>query len=283
MKLGLKVATVVLIFLAVQAYADPIVPVPSADAAAMAAALGGPGIAIVPGSEVYVGAATQGGFFLGGAGVLAFDTGILLTSGSVFNTPGPNTSGSAGASTGTGGDVDLGGFDRNILEFDFVPAAGVISFQYEFGSEEYNEWVGSSFNDAFAFYLNGVNIALVPATLSPVAINSINCGSNPAYYRSNSGGPCDSGPLNTQLDGLVGGLGSLALYATGPVAAGDVNHIKLVIVDRGDTIYDSAVFLKGGSFKPEPPPNGIIPEPSTLILLGTGLAATARSLRKRLG
>src|SRR6185436_9045314 len=71
-------------------------------------------------------------------------------------------------------------FDATILEFDFVcdnPTA--ISFQYVFGSEEYNEWVGSPFNDVFGFFLNGVNIATVPTICSsggiPVAINNVNC------------------------------------------------------------------------------------------------------------
>jgi len=38
------------------------------------------------------------------------------------------------------------------------------------------------------------------------------------------------------------------MSATSPVIPNNVYHIKLVIADRNDNSYDSAVFLAGGSF-----------------------------------
>jgi hypothetical protein len=40
-------------------------------------------------------------------------------------------------------------FDANVLTFTFVPTTNQVSFQYVFGSEEYNEWVlgQNLFND----------------------------------------------------------------------------------------------------------------------------------------
>ncbi|MBL7943446.1 MAG: choice-of-anchor L domain-containing protein, partial [Flavobacteriales bacterium] len=40
--------------------------------------------------------------------------------------------------------------DVCILEFDFVPTGDSLKFNYTFGSDEYLEWVNSSFNDVFA-------------------------------------------------------------------------------------------------------------------------------------
>ena len=58
-----------------------------------------------------------------------------------------------------------------------------------FASTEYPTFVNSPFNDVFAFFVNGVNVAVVPGTNDPVTINKINAGnpvgfqvSNPQYF-----------------------------------------------------------------------------------------------------
>ena len=82
--------------------------------------------------------------------------------------------------------------DGAVLEFDFIPLDTLLTFYYIFGSEEYPEFVCSSFNDVFAFLISGINpsggmyvdknIALVPGTDLPVAINTINPGVPGASY-----------------------------------------------------------------------------------------------------
>ena len=118
---------------------------------------------------VYTGANNSSGQFSGGTGIIGFENGILLTSGSTANVIGPNTSGSATTSNGLAGNATLNGLvpgytthDASILSFDFVPTGSFVQFSYVFSSEEYNEWVGSSFNDVFGFFVNGVNYALIP-------------------------------------------------------------------------------------------------------------------------
>ena len=76
-------------------------------------------------------------------------------------------------------------FDAAVLEFDFVPTANQVVFDYVFASDEYPEWVATPYNDVFAFFVNGTNYAQVrqvagdPASpFVPVAINNIN-NSNP--------------------------------------------------------------------------------------------------------
>lgn len=61
-------------------------------------------------------------------------------------------------------DADLAmvaqGSQKNpvIFEFDFIPNSNVISFSFVFASEEYPEYVGDHFNDAFVMILSGPGI-----------------------------------------------------------------------------------------------------------------------------
>ena len=137
---------------------------------------------------VYKGGDHAIGSFTGGTGIIGFGDGIIMTSGDISGTIGPNSSGSY---TGTNdsnnaagaGDTDLDGlipgyqtYDATILEFDFIPEGNAITFKYVFCSEEYNEWVYSPFNDVFGFFANGVNYAKVAG--DAVSINTINNGDN---------------------------------------------------------------------------------------------------------
>ena len=64
-------------------------------------------------------------------------------------------------------------YDATVLEFDFKPTKNVIRIQYVFSSDEYNEYVGSKYNDVFGFFVNGKNIAKLPDSTN-VTINNIN-------------------------------------------------------------------------------------------------------------
>ena len=205
--------------------------------------------------------------------------GMIMATGSCSNVIGPNDSGSS--TTGGGNfqvndpDLDqLSTFNTNdaaVLEFDFIPTGDSINFNYSFGSDEYNEYVCGSVNDAFGFFLSGpgingaysnnaINLAVIPNTNgTPVTINSVNNGNvgsagsanncaqvdpnwmnNTAYYVDNE----NNGDANaTQLDGFT-----VVLVAEAAVQCGQTYHIKIAIADAGDTAFDSAVFIEGGSF-----------------------------------
>jgi len=212
------------------------------------------------------------GMFTGGEASVGFDTGIVLSSGKVqtregdvpcsAGVEGPNTCFEAGppgfpataTNFATPGDAQLdalAGFptlDASVLEFDFVPQFATIQFRYVFGSEEYNDFVNTPFNDVFAFYVNGENCALVPDTLDPVSVNTINNGnpfadptpSHPEFFLDNVR---PEPTLATEMDGIT-----TLLTCDAVVTPGQVNHMKLAIADASDGFLDSAVFINAGSF-----------------------------------
>lgn len=280
-----------------QALGDPITVTPSNNAMQLAQSLAGSGITVTSATLTLSNSIDQQGAFSGGAGILPFNSGIALTSGSVYNIPGPNNLPNAGTAWWDGSTYNgyapleaLNGgtttYDANVLTFTFVPTANQVSFQYVFGSEEYNEYVVGTnlYNDVFAFYLNGVNIALIPGTNTPVDIDSVNCAANSAYYLNNdpfngAEAGCSgnvTNPLNIQYDGLVGV--SKPLFATGFVTPNQSNTITLAIADTRDPVLDSGVLIAANSFQTGPPPEA--PEPATWLLLAV---AAGIMLARRFG
>ncbi|WP_290601674.1 choice-of-anchor L domain-containing protein, partial [Anabaena sp. AL93] len=205
----------------------------------------------------YTGDSRAAGIFNDPSLGIGIDSGIILSTGDVANIYGPNNSDSTGTAFATDGDTDLNGLvspsatrDAAVLEFDFTPTESFISFQYVFASEEYNEYVNSSFNDVFGFFItdsqgNKQNIAVIPGTNTPIAVNNVNLGSNSGYYRNND--PSDYGFGNTPFN--IGFDGSTTpLTAVASVTPGQTYHFKLAIADNSDSVYDSAVFIKNGGF-----------------------------------
>lgn len=209
-----------------------------------------------------------------------------MTTGSALEAPGPNTSSDTTGNTGGGGagDPDLDDLipqstnDAAVLAFDFQSNSGDLYFNYVFASEEYNEWVDSSFNDVFAFFVDGVNIAEAPDG-QPVSVNNVNCGNpysgsgpNCAYYNNN-----DSSPY---LDIAYDGFTDVFTASILGLSAG-MHSMKISIADAGDSDLDSAVFLEGGSFSDVPPDVIPVPEPGSLALLLMGVGGLVASRRKQ--
>ncbi len=197
----------------------------------------------------YTGAASAAGTFTGGiADGLEIENGVILSTGRIADATGPNSSTNKTTIHGSSGDADLDAVagsatrDAAVLEFDFTPAGGTLSFQYIFASEEYNEFVNAGFNDVFGFFLDGVNIALVPNTSTVVSINTINRNVNSAFFKDND---FDVGtPFGTEFDGFTA-----VLEARANITPGVAHHIKLAIADVSDSRFDSAVFIREGSFE----------------------------------
>lgn len=230
---------------------------------------------IISGSGVTVSNATltctQDGAaaFDGSQSNIGLASGVLLTTGPANIAVGPNNLADAGVWDNIAtpfADADLATilsntlYDGCKLEFDVVPLGNQLSFRYVFGSEEYPEYVCSDFNDVFAFFISGPgiagnqNIALIPGTTTPVAINSVNpgqagseCGLIPLFctctslnfsnfYVNNANG------TSVQYDGFT-----TVLTAQSQVTACETYRLKLVIADAGDGVFDSGVFIEEAS------------------------------------
>ena len=205
----------------------------------IAAILGGPGATItnirITGSNLAIGSFTEGD-------ALGIANGVVLSTGNIADAVGPNNSEGAGAGLGTVGapalDAIVKPFTTNdaiTMEFDVVTESPTFAIRYVFASEEYREYVDDVYNDVFAFFVNGANIALTPGTGQPVTINTINHLRNQAIYQDNEGG------TDTQFDGYTTPLLAVAI-----VEPGIVNHVRISIADTSDSVLDSAVFIAQG-------------------------------------
>ena len=184
---------------------------------------------------------------------LGLTNGILLTTGKATNAIGPNNNTKLGFNNGASGDSQLDNllgtetYDGCALEFDLIPSCDTLKIRYAFGSEEYPEYVNKSFNDVFSFFVSGPgitgqkNIATLPNTTTPVSINTVNAGKNSQYFVNNANGN------SLQYDGLT-----RPLLAWTPVVSCSTYHLKIVIADVTDGIYDSGVFIQGGSISCSP-------------------------------
>lgn len=224
----------------------------------------GPGV--TASNFTFSGDPNQSGTFTCTSCNVGLTNGVILASGDIAGSAGPNNTGSMMMGGGNFGvsDPDLDMLipptinDAAILEFDFVPTGDSIKFNFVFASEEYLEWVGSVFEDAFGFFLSGpgiagpysngaVNLAKVPGSvMTPITINTINDVTNSAYYINNGTGmnaPYNSSNFYIQYDGMT-----VVLMAEAEVICGQTYHIKMAIGDGSDTAWDCAVFLEAGSF-----------------------------------
>lgn len=240
-------------------------------------------------SALYEGANIASALFTNGnSSNIGFDRGVTLTTGAA-NSLATNAQVNNVALGNPILENHNGGFpttNASTLTIEFTPIGNQITFSYVFASREYPDFVNSAFTDVFVFLVNGQNRALIPGTSTPVGINTVNCGdslgndpTNCNLFRDNRNGDISDLDLGgfTQIFNLVA-----------DVTPGVINTLVLSIGDTADPFFDSAVFLRGGSFRScglglpscgsQPP--GEVPEPGMIGLLGLGALAVA-SLRRR--
>ena len=135
---------------------------PQTNVQSLAAAITGQGVRI---SNPVISCHAQGyGEFSYTGSVLGVSEGVLLTTGRITNALGPNNVENRTFDQGTAGNTLLNTvtgrttYDACRLEFDVVPGGDTLRFNFAFASEEYNEWVGSQYNDVFGFFISGPGI-----------------------------------------------------------------------------------------------------------------------------
>ena len=206
------------------------------------------------------------GYFEANGSSWPFESGLIMTSGDVMNAVGPETGVLGDGTYDWPGDADLEAFipglndgdtnNASIIEFDFVPVTDYMSFDFIFAAEEYGTFQ-CTFTDAFAFLLTDLqgvttNLAIVPGTVDPISVLTVRdeqfnagCESvNPEFF-GNYYGPGGL-PTLTSPTNFIGH--TIPMTAEANVIPNELYHIKLVVADDGDTVYDSAVFISAGSF-----------------------------------
>lgn len=254
--------------------ANALVVTDVADGQTLANSILGSGITIS--NVTYTGSATSSGTFTGGfSSGLDFDTGVLLTTGAAQNAVGPNNDSGKSTNFGGAGDSDLtnlSGYttnDATVLSFDFEFDGGLggdLFFNFVFASEEYNEWVGSQYNDVFGLFVDGTNVAELDNG-DPITINTVNNGANSSYYVDNA-----SAAYDIQYDGFTKSIGIKVLGLT----AG-LHTMKFAIADGSDFAWDSGIFIQASSFSDTPVG---VPEPGPLFLLSIGLLGLGLARQK---
>lgn len=177
----------------------------------------------------------------------------VLTTGNAALADDANVASGSGQDLGDGSPRGTTVFDASVLKIDLnVPStANCLSFDFKFFSEEYPEWVGNVYNDAFIAELDTSSWTTSGTTInSPdnfafdqngnvVSINAVGLGGfNPA----NAAG--------TTYDGATP-----ALSAAKQVSPG-AHSLYLSIFDMGDGILDSAAFVDNLRV-------GWVPDPAT--------------------
>jgi hypothetical protein len=180
----------------------------SANANQIAARLDGPGVSIsganIPTANGSDTATMYGLFSNGASGGFGISTGAALSTGTIAEMFTSNSSISAtqGNSSTTYNDPQLTAIESGAIwnvavitmNVTLDPNVVGLQFRYQFGSDEYPDYAGSTFNDLFAILISGPgitgteNIAILP-TGDRTDINSINFGVRGC---SQNGAPFDS-------------------------------------------------------------------------------------------
>lgn len=281
-RMGLKLLAVLALTLIFPYESNAFAPIDvqtTTDGQILANAITGEGITINLGTAEYYGGIDKSGnkmppspfasgtfinYYSQAINPFCMPAGVILSTGNATFAEQPNDDDSAQRLNFKGRDGDLEGLLNNIpnppvnaaettdaavLEFDFTTNTGNLFIHYVFASEEYNEFVGSDYNDVFGFFVDGKNIALIPCNGGDtVEINNVNKTKNSDWFIDNDFGDFGGFPPlpSIQYDGLTQVLTACAY----DIGTGN-HHIKIAIADASETgnpskamQLDSAVFVR---------------------------------------
>jgi hypothetical protein len=171
----------------------------------------------------------------------------ILTTGDVSLADQPNSSESSGANLGYNPPARGDANDPTTLGVSFnVPGNdNCLNLDYKFFSEEFPEFVGTTFNDRFIAELDGSNWAAAGQTSTA----PLDFAARGTQISINSIGPTAVSPTNAA--GTTYDAASALVTTKTPVTPGG-HTLYLSIFDASDHIYDSAVFVDNLRFTNEP-------------------------------
>lgn len=219
-----------------------------ATALEMANEMFGDGVTVV--SATYSGPRNSAAIFSNGdraPGVTPSDTGVIFSTGNAADftqsSGDPNRSTSTSTDTsGTNNNADFNAlagittYDAVWIDVSFIPTASTMTLSFVFASEEYPEYVNSSFNDVIGVWVNSGHVPISVGN-GLTSVNNINTANQQNLVIDNMGDD-----YNTEMDGFT-----VTLSLTMPVNIGVVNTIRIGIADAGDSSYDSNLLIAGNS------------------------------------
>lgn len=137
--------------------------------------------------------------------------------------------------------------DQASLSFDLEAPqyANSFSFNFNYCSREYPEWVGSVYNDVFEVFLDS---NVFDGQIVFDAFGNVVTVNNALFQVVNSGDLVGTG---FDADGCTGWVTTIA-----PVEGGETVHLEFTVYDVGDGVWDSCTFLDNLSFSEDEPPGG---------------------------
>jgi hypothetical protein len=172
----------------------------------------------------------------------------ILSTGDATFAPNPNSDGETTGNNHGGPVRGATDMDVVILKIDLkIPAgANCLSFNFQFFSEEYPEWVGTQFNDAFIAELDTSTWTTTSETIDEQTKTTIIAPDNYAFDQQgnvisiNATGYSSVSAANAL--GTTYDSATPLLRASTQVTPG-VHSLYLSIFDQVDTDFDSAVFI----------------------------------------
>jgi len=197
-------------------------------------------------ASLNTGVGSTGTFTYSGTNV-GISKGVILTTGSVSDVANPQTFFCSVANGNNYADPDLTSivsnarFDVSTLEFVFQvtdPAARSITFNSVFGSEEYPQYVGSTYNDIVKIFISGPKPCggnYVKQNICNVTINTYNAGSNASQFVAN---------YSLNYPDIAWGGYTTKISNTFDVVPCQTYTVKIAVADAGDGILDSGVLIE---------------------------------------
>jgi hypothetical protein len=257
--------------------AHALVITPGSNDAALIAALANPAAGLTINSLTISGNGAGGtaswGTYTNASGTYGIGPGIVISSGAVAgygdgaNTNEATSTAYNAAATaqqsailaGISGAADYFDVTQIDISYTLDAAHDTVFFTVVFGSEEFAEFVGTTFIDGFGLLVDGANVAFVNG--QPINVNH----------------PAMAPVAGTELDGILSPNGHRALTFSRQVGFGHSETLTFIIADRGDDTYDSTAYIAslGGvttlSFEDVLP--GYFAEPSIASLVNAGVTA----------